>query len=421
MMQIDFENLLKQTIGLDSVSVGSTTIERAVRLRMAAVGVQQMEDYWQQLRSSNDELQELIETVVVPETWFFRDREAFAALVRLVIDEWRPRHPNAVLRVLTIPCSTGEEPYSVIMALLDAGFSREELHVDAVDISARALTRAKRGIYGANSFRSENLLFRERYFQPIENGYVLAKRPLGHVSFRQGNLLSADFHFDEKPYDVVFCRNLLIYFDRSTQVRAMTTLRSLLAPSGFLFVGPAEAFLASCSGFAPVNQTMSFAFRRTAAKLVTQSNTRLPSPPKAVKRRAGPQSPHPAKADRFPVSAPAPPPTPPQSGLETVRRMADAGRLPEAVESCESHLRQHGPSAEAYYLLGLVRDTIGDPRAAAESYRKTLYLEADHVEALMHLALLTEAQGDVAAAGRLRERARRADRGSESRINARRR
>src|SRR5450631_294261 len=101
MGQSDFENLLKQTMGLDSVSVGSTTIERAIRLRMASISVERIEDYWQQLRSSNDELQELIETVVVPETWFFRDQEAFVALVRFVIEEWRPLHPTAVLRLLS--------------------------------------------------------------------------------------------------------------------------------------------------------------------------------------------------------------------------------------------------------------------------------------------------------------------------------
>src|ERR1700726_4389667 len=94
MAHLDFETLLKETIGLDSASVGSSTIDRAVRLRMAGAGITRLEDYWQQVRSSKDELQELVEAVVVPETWFFRDREAFAALVRLVVEEWRPMHPT---------------------------------------------------------------------------------------------------------------------------------------------------------------------------------------------------------------------------------------------------------------------------------------------------------------------------------------
>jgi chemotaxis protein methyltransferase WspC len=412
-VQIDFESLLKEMMGLDSASVGGATVERAVRLRMARIGVDQREDYWQLLRSSKAELQELIEAVVVPETWFFRDPEAFTALVRLAVAENRPPAPANVLRLLSIPCSTGEEPYSIVMALLDGGFSPEQIQVDAVDISARALFQAKHGVYGSNSFRGQNLVFRERYFRPTKDGYAMAESVLDKVNFRQGNLLADDLHLDERPYDVVFCRNVLIYFDRATQEQAMRRLGSFLAPSGFLFVGPAEAFLASCNGFVPVNQAMSFAFRRNPATRLTPSVAFLPAPVRPLKTKLRPRGQRPAKAEA-PVSAPAALP-PRLDDLRTASGLADAGRLEEASEMCENHLRRHGPSAEAYYLLSLVRDAMGNWRDAAESYRKTLYLEPDHVEALMHLALLTENQGDFAAAGRLRERARRADRISESR------
>jgi chemotaxis protein methyltransferase WspC len=413
MAQIDFENLLKEVMGLDSASVGSATIERAVRLRMASAGVDQKEDYWQQLRSSKAELQEFIEAVVVPETWFFRDPEAFAALVRLAVEEWRPSAPMTVLRLLSIPCSTGEEPYSIVMALLDGGFSPEQIQVDAVDISARALFRAKHGVYGSNSFRGQNMAFRERYFRLTENGYAMAESVVHRVNFRQGNLLADDLNLDERPYDVVFCRNVLIYFDRATQEQAMRRLGSFLAPSGLLFVGPAEAFLASCNGFVSVNQAMSFAFRRNPTKGLPPSVASLPAPVKPLRTKLLPQGQRPAKVE-VPVSAPAAL-APRLDDLRTASSLADAGRLQEASAVCESHLRRHGPSAEAYYLLSLVQDAMGIWQDAAESYRKTLYLEPDHVEALMHLALLTENHGEVAAAGRLRERARRADRTSESR------
>jgi len=412
-VEIDFESLLKEMMGLDSASVGSATVERAVRIRMACVGVHRREDYWQQVRSSKAELQELIEAVVVPETWFFRDPEAFTALVRLAVAESRPPTPANVLRLLSIPCSTGEEPYSIVMALLDGGFSPEQIQVDAVDISARALFQAKHGVYGSNSFRGQNLVFRERYFRPTKDGYVMAESVLDKVNFRQGNLLADDLHLDERPYDVVFCRNVLIYFDRATQERAMRRLGSFLVPSGFLFVGPAEAFLASCNGFVPVNQAKSFAFRRNPATRLTPPVASLPAPVRPLKTKLPPRGQRPAKAE-VPVSGPAALP-PRLDDLRTASGLADAGRLEEASEMCENHLRHHGPSAEAYYLLSLVRDAMGNWRDAAESYRKTLYLKPDHVEALMHLALLTENQGDFAAAGRLRERARRADRISESR------
>jgi chemotaxis protein methyltransferase WspC len=135
MVECDFENLLKETMGLDSASVGSAAIESSVRLRMDSLGYKQREDYWNRLHAADDELQELIEAVVVPETWFFRDQDAFAALARLISEEWLPIHPTTVLRLLSGPCCTGEEPYSMVMALLDAGVSRDRFQIEAVDIS----------------------------------------------------------------------------------------------------------------------------------------------------------------------------------------------------------------------------------------------------------------------------------------------
>jgi chemotaxis protein methyltransferase WspC len=409
MAQVDFENLLKNAMGLDTPSIGSAAIERAVRLRMATLGLKQADDYRQQLRSSADELQELIEAVVVPETWFFRDPEAFATLVRLVTEEWRPPQSAAVLRLLSVPCSTGEEPYSMVMSLLDGGFSRHQVQVDAADISARALARATRGVYGANSFRGANLTFRERYFQPTANDYALVEWLRRIVTFRQSNVLSPDFSFHQELYDVIFCRNLLIYFDRSTQEQVMKTLARLLKPGGLLFVGPAEAFLASCSGFASVNLAMSFAFRRTGKTFVS-SDISLPEPTKPpIKRLPRPRSQQ-MTTTKF-LSAPAAiPAKPPRAGLEAARLLADAGRLQDAGAWCEANLLEQGPSSETYYLLGLVRDAIGDRDGAAAFYRKVIYLEPEHVEGLMHLALMTETEGDTAAAERLRERARRAER-----------
>ena len=93
--------------------------------------------------------------------------------------------------------------------------------------------------------------------------------------------------------------------------------------------------------------------------------------------------------------------------MEQATRFADQGRFVEAVRCCEEYLRRNGPAAQAFYLMGLVRDATGSHPEAAESYRKALYLDPDHHEALIHLAFLMEKQGSTAAALTLRERARR--------------
>src|SRR6478672_9330829 len=124
----EIERLLARTIGLDSNSIGISAVDRAVRERMKISRVPSIESYWTHLSDSSAELQELIEAVVVPETWFFRDDEAFATLVRASLE--LQERTSAALRFLSIPCSTGEEPYSIAMALRDAGIARDRFHVD---------------------------------------------------------------------------------------------------------------------------------------------------------------------------------------------------------------------------------------------------------------------------------------------------
>jgi chemotaxis protein methyltransferase WspC len=404
----DFANLLKNAIGLDQESIGTGSIDRAVRSRMDALKVDEVGSYWRHLHTSEQELQELIESVVVPETWFFRDREAFQSLVRLTSEEWLPAHANSVLRILSVPCCTGEEPYSIVMALVDRGIECRQIVIDAVDISTQALTRAGAGVYGSNSFRGVDLAFRERYFKPVPNGYRLADEIRNSVSFHHENLLSPDFRESAAPYDVIFCRNVLIYFDAPTQQRAMEMLSRLLAPKGFLFVGPAEASLAASTGFKTVHHSMSFAFRKHS--IGTKGHG-----PTAPNKQINPSHKRPIRQDVPTTKVSAPPISLPTTtisiipDLERASLLADSGQFREAAELCEAHLKLTGPTPRAFYLLGLVGDASGDDKRAAECYRKVLYLEPGHTEALFHLALLLEQQGDAPGAERLRMRARRGE------------
>ena len=400
----EIKELLLRNMGLDFASIGASTIERAVRERMKMSRLRTMDEYWDRLQDSTSEVQELIEAVVVPETWFFRDEETFVALVRLVTELLQNR-PNGALRLLSIPCSTGEEPYSIVMALRDGNVLCSQLSVDAADISARALAHAKQGVYGRNSFRSRDLSFRERYFSPVAGGYAIADRVSRGVTFHQGNLVSGQFPFAVAPYDVIYCRNLLIYFDRSTQEQAMRTLRSLLAPDGILFVGPAEASLASSSGFTAWGGAASFAFRNASAKRMEPSAVAMPRLRASVRKESAPAAlPQPKRTPMAAVESDEAQP----SDLLTAHRLADKGHLREAASCCERNLLLNGPSAEAYHLLGIIRDAAGERDRAVECYRRAVYLEPHHVEALTHLALFSQTQGDGPTEQRLRGRAQRA-------------
>ena len=388
------EHLLNATIGLDSASIGSTLIERAVRLRMRSHGLKMVEDYRRLLQSSQPEWNELVEAVLVTETWFFRDRECFAALVRLVLEDWLPAHPGGQARLLSVPCASGEEPYTLVMALLEAGVPPERFHLDAADISARSLALAKRGIFGKNSFRGQNLGFRNRYFQAAKEGFSLNEAIRSGVHFHLDNILSGDFLAGCGPYDFIFCRNLLIYFDSVSRLKAIKAIRGLLAPGGVLFVGAAEQRLVLEHGFVSANIPMAFACRE-ANPLQGESEARHRYPVRAPWNSSSSPAPRPPRSARAV-----------KSDLENARRLANAGRFEEATELCEAHLRAQAGSAEAYYLLGLLRDARNDA-TAVDFYRRALYLAPDHYECLLQMSLLSHKNGDLAGARAFSQRAQR--------------
>lgn len=419
----DLENLLRESMGMSVASVGSTAIARAVQERVSLCKVADLDAYLERVRASGAELQALIEEVVVAETWFFRDRHAFTALARLTHEEWMPTHPDGVLSLLSLPCSTGEEPYSMAMALLDANVPASRFRVDAVDISDRSLAQGMRAVYGKNSFRGQELGFRDRHFDETAEGYRVSETVRQQVRFQHGNLFAADFLPGVAIYDVIFCRNVLIYFDRPTQDRALVVLNRLLHAKGLLFVAPAETSLPGSHDMVSTNQAQAFAFRkasglppalkRPAAHAVEPRSARRPvAPAVPVVRAARLAFAPPALA--LPAGAPPWRSTDPEVDLEEASRLADQGHFVEAAICCEEHLRRCGPSATAFYLMGLVRDATGNHIEAATHYRKALYLDRDHYDAQIHLALLMEKQGDSAGAQVLRNRARRLEQKSKA-------
>jgi chemotaxis protein methyltransferase WspC len=378
---------------------------------MAACRITDSQAYWEHLTGSAQELQELIDAVVIPETWFFRDREAFTMLARHA----RASKRAQPIKILSLPCSTGEEAYSVAMAMFDAGFAAHEFEIDAVDVSSRNVAIAKRAIYGRNSFRGSYLEFKDRYFEATGGGLRPNAAVLKQVRFRVGNLFDRRASFGQELYDVLLCRNLLIYFNRELQDRALVRLKDLLAKDGLLLVGPAEAALPRLHGFISVEWPLAFAFlksepvKASAPKLSAATPVRTPNP-KLNKSNPAPPRPTISKKER--AQPPAKRLDDVSESLIAVERIANAGRVKEAQEVAQAHLKAFGPSAEIFYLLGLIQDADGAAPEAAQSYRRALYLAPNHREALVHLGLLLRKQGDHSGAEALAGRLNRAQKRS---------
>ncbi|RRQ22712.1 CheR family methyltransferase [Thiohalobacter thiocyanaticus] len=413
-MQLNrIEQLLKQTMGLNAASIGSSAIQRAVRERMRRTHIDDSERYRQRLETSPEEIHELIELVVIPETWFFRNWHPFQALKQHLERHWLPRHGERGLRLLSLPCSTGEEPYTLAMVLADLGLEPGRAEVHGVDISRRNIDSARLGIYRQNSFRGDHLEYRDAYFHHAEDRYHLRPDIRERVRFEQGNLLDPDFSRDRAPYDIIFCRNLLIYFDRPTQDQAVDILERLLTRDGLLFVGHAETGVLAGRGFRSLNLPQSFGFQRetlmagepapsTARTRPVRRTRRTPVRPR--------RQPRPHWIDQKEQAVPAPPQNAADPGveqLEQATRLADDGHLVEAAELCEQILQAQGPQAQALYLLGLIRDAAGEPEEAEQLLRQAIYLDPAHCPAMLHLALVLERRGEALAAQRMQERLER--------------
>jgi chemotaxis protein methyltransferase WspC len=416
---------------LDAAVFTGGTLAKAVQHRMAERGITEISIYLNQLRLSVQELEALIEAVIVPETWFFRDKEPFALLQNDVANKWMCINPKQVLRVLSVPCSTGEEPYSIAIALIETGLTPEQFQIDAVDISRRSLRLAQQAIYDKHSFRGTDLAFQQRYFTPTAAGYCLCEVVRRSVHFQHGNIVDLIFALDRFPYDVIFCRNLLIYFDSVSRERTVQVLNRLLNSQGLLFVGHAETALLPAAQFVPVRHPFAFAYRKAErSRQPSSSNykTQLSNRPVNKATSAG-DGPGETAKNNLGSGLKQPSANRNESNREqsnrefqtefqqqnllkqnllgTARQLANQGCLQEAAQQCQAYLNQHRTSAEAYALLGQVHQAMGQERQAEQCFQKALYLNPKHLEALMHLALLLEQQGDFNGAATVRQRIQR--------------
>lgn len=394
--------MLRQASGLD---LSEQAVERALRERMAKCAIADSAQYL--ARIATDELAALIELVVVPESWMFRDAEAFAAATSFVQRRLAAR-PGRPLRILSIPCAGGEEPYSMAMALSDAGVAPGAYRIEGVDLSAVALERALAGRYTRNAFRGAALEFRARHFSPAGAEYQISDALRAQVGFSQGNLLAFDQQAGAGSYDVIFCRNLLIYFDDATSAAAIGVLRALLADDGMLFAGYAEVPTFCRHGFTSLRAPGAFALQKDLGVAVPAAPApkRKPAPPRPAASPAAspvtPRAPGPARAAT--EAAPAPRPA---ELLALARRHADQGDYPAAAAACHAVLAAAPDSAGAYFILGMVSECLHRPAAAGDYWRRCVYLQPGHYDALCHLALLAEQAGDAPQADTFRQRAAR--------------
>jgi chemotaxis protein methyltransferase WspC len=403
---LEVEHVIGERLGLDLAALGPAVSPRSIENRMRANRAQSERDYLELLVSQPRELEALAAELVVSETWFFRGGfPLFQRLAQFLATRAGARAAGSPVRVLSVPCSTGEEPYSLAIAVREIGLPTERCTIDAVDLSQTHIDRAVAAVYSSFAFREPGPDIRPLYFRQVGAHWTPLAQVRQCIHFRTGNIIAPSFLTDEAPYDLIICRNLFIYLNAEGRRRAIAALDRLLALDGILCVTPAEADRLASEHFVPEGPIEFGLYRR--------GDRAAPPLRKPIAQRLANWEPPPLHPPLAPQSLAQEIPPPrllevrQQSPLSAAQELADAGRLAEARSACEQLVRTQTALPDAYTLLGVIHQAEGRHAEAGDAFRKALYLAPNHPEALTHMIVWCESEGDAVRADALRRHLQR--------------
>jgi chemotaxis protein methyltransferase CheR len=407
------------------------------------------------------EISALAQELTVAETYFFRNRDQYRALAEAVLPGRAAEQAGGtVLRMLSAGCASGEEPYSLVMVARDAAIPLRGSSIVAVDANPAMIARARKGRYTAWALRETPVAAQQRWFKADGREFVLDESVRAAVQFEVRNLVEDDpLFWQPGSYDVVFFRNVLMYFTPEQARAAVARVAGALKPGGYLFLGHAETLRGLSSDFNLEHTHETFYYRRkellkpaaaTASRVhpsrpyvaqparpLENANAWIGAIDAATRRIESLTNPAPVpswsaadealraapavwdrartldllREERFTEALETMPPASadakddPDRLLLTAALHVHRGQLDEAEEICKRLLDANELSAGAHYLLALCRDGAADPVRAAHHDQIAIYLDPDFAMPHLHLGLLAQRTGDSAAARRELSRA----------------
>lgn len=264
---LKFRDFIHRKIGIQFAENKRYFVDRRIVERALANDCQGFAEYFTLLRyDTGAEMQELINLLTVNETYFFREKYQFHALVNHVLPEIATRkRPGDPIRIWSLPCSTGEEPYSIAIAVLEEWPQSDRYQIEIIgsDIDTRVLDDAAAGMYSARSLQHVSPAARARYFRRIdEDTFEIVSELRDSIDFCQLNVSNKAEMARFRNIDVVFCRNMLIYFDDISRREAVQSIFESLAVGGFVFLGHAESMSRMSSLFRPRRFADSIVYQR---------------------------------------------------------------------------------------------------------------------------------------------------------------
>lgn len=430
-----------ETTGLQYYADKDQTLAERAEQRRLALGCGRA-DYFNRALDPGDaqELAALIDEITVGETYFFRYPEQFEALRRVVLPDCVARRQGERrLRLWSAGCASGAEPYSLAILLkrdLAGWIAGWQVSILGTDINRKALAQARAGLFSNWELRTASEDLKRQCFAPADKNWLIGPEYRRGVQFEYQNLVADIDAFANDhagTFDIIFCRNVMIYFGPELMRHLLRRFGECLAPGGWLFVGHAEPYFEIANFFSPTAVAGATVYRKLDAAPILAGREPWPAarewtegvpgadlampplPPDSIPllgldgapfgTAGGPASiealaPMDATAAPQPVAAPAAPAAAAGSDLETIRRHADAGEWNPAIEACERALRQHPLDPALYYAHALISEHIGVPAAAEEALGRAIYLDRNFALAHYHLGRCQAARGDNKAATR---------------------
>ncbi|MEN9901070.1 MAG: hypothetical protein RLZZ152_2114 [Pseudomonadota bacterium] len=377
----------------------------------------------------------LAEQLTVNETFFFRNSDNFLALTENVLPERiRAKAQTKQLRILSAGCSSGEEPYSLAIMVREAlpDLNDWDVKIVGIDINPTILLKATQARYSEWSLRATSDDVRHRYFRANGADFVLAPEIQKMVSFEERNLVDEDpLFWKSLACDVVFCRNVLMYFTPEIARSVVGRISQALVPRGYLFLGHAETLRGITPDFHLCHTHDTFYYQQRdhfeaeLTQLDTLSNAPLLLPVQVepeVKHSNDPVSQHAVTAppsawdlslvleavrqERFADaleligSLPADSHEDPDALLLRAVLLTNHGRVNESEEVCRRLLALDELNAGAHYLMALCREHEGDTHRAIEHGLTSIYLDPSFAMPHLHLGILAKRAGDTVGAQR---------------------
>ncbi|HEX2987409.1 MAG TPA: CheR family methyltransferase [Chloroflexota bacterium] len=425
-----FQELIGQNSGLRLEDRDWTPLRGAVFERVAAVGCSTLGEYYEMMRdpAGSLELGRLIELLTVHETAFFRNRLHFDLLIRHILPELMEKGDRSrPIRVWSAGCSTGQEAYSIAIALLESPLLSEsvEFEVLATDISNRALDIARAGTYPPRALRNLDPQLLDRYFSPCDGGYEVNDRVRSRVRFEYLNLVKEPFPLAAlSPFDVVFCENVTIYFKVESTRRVIKNFHDVLGDGGYLFLGysetlwqiPNEFLLRELDGTfvyqkslgAEVSPPASIGTVAAGSALTTSAAPKPGAKPAARPVRSVPPAVARPPRRRYSIeeatalyegrcfeeallaveSVLSTSPNDRRAHLLAAKLRADREEVGPALRHCRRALDSDPLLEEGHYLMGVLQMRAGEYDSAVESLSRVIYLNSSgHRSALAHFHL----------------------------------